>query len=58
MTKRDLDPDILARRIKQSSPHLTSEQARRISEDSCRRVDAEKRNGPPSSSSKPKEQQQ
>jgi hypothetical protein len=58
MTKRDLDPDILARRIKQSSPHLTSEQARRISEDSCRRVDTEKRDGPRSTSTTPKEQKQ
>jgi hypothetical protein len=58
MTKRDLDPDILARRIKQSSPGMSSEQARRISEDSCRRVDAEKRSGPPSSTTTPKEQKQ
>ena len=40
--KRDLDPDLLARRIKKSNPAMSSEQARRISEESCRRVDREK----------------
>lgn len=42
MTKRDLDPDILARRIKKSNPSISAEKARQISEDSCRRVDREK----------------
>ena len=40
--KRDLNPDLLAQRIKKSSPAMTSEQARRISEESCRRVDRER----------------
>jgi hypothetical protein len=42
MTKRDLDPDILAARIKKSSPSISAEEARRISEESCRRVNREK----------------
>ena len=39
MTKRDLDPDLLAKRIIKSTPSLSSEQARKIAEESCRRVD-------------------
>lgn len=42
MTKKDLDPDILARRIKKQSPTMSAEKARQISEESCRRVDREK----------------
>lgn len=45
MTKRDLDPDLLAARIKKSQPSLSAEKARKISEESCRRVDTEKRDG-------------
>jgi hypothetical protein len=43
MTKRDYDPDVLAARIKKSNPSISAEQARKISEESCRRVDAERR---------------
>lgn len=37
--KRDLNPDLLAQRIKKSNPAISSEKARRISEESCRRVE-------------------
>lgn len=43
MSKRDLDPDLLAKRIKNSNPSMSSESARRIAEESARRVDREQR---------------
>lgn len=43
MSKRDYDPDLLAARIKKQNPSISAEKARKISEESCRRVDAERR---------------
>lgn len=42
MTKREIDPDLLAKRIKNSNPSMSSESARRIAEESARRVDRER----------------
>lgn len=42
MSKGDLNPDLLVKQIKKSNPAMSSEQARRISEESCRRVDRER----------------
>jgi hypothetical protein len=39
MSKREIDPDLLAKRIKKSNPSMSSESARKIAEDSARRVD-------------------
>lgn len=43
MNKRDLDPDLLAKRIKNSNPSMSSESARQIAVESARRVEREQR---------------
>lgn len=42
MSQPKLDPDLLAKRIKNSNPSASSETARQIAAESCRRVERER----------------